>query len=143
MWALSATDKLYVRVVFDVPNPSTCPGGQRASALRPVRSPPSGGERELHKSPVGEGSRKLEWPPPLKRRKADASETSVALKVSPRKGAHQDRGKPGSRLERHGSPPRGREREGVSRCAQRPLRGRQPDARAPGTWETSGTLRQR
>jgi hypothetical protein len=41
------TDKLYVRVVFDVPNPSTCPGGQGASAPRLVQSPPSGWDWEL------------------------------------------------------------------------------------------------
>lgn len=82
--------------------------------------------------------------PPLKRRKADASGTSVSLKVSPRKGVHRNRGKPGSRLERHGFHPRGWEREGASRRAQRPLCGRKkPDAQAPGTWETSGTFRRR
>jgi hypothetical protein len=115
-------DKLYVRVIFDVPNPSTCPGGHGASVPRSVPSPPSGVVGELHKSPVGEGSRKLERPLPSKGGSADARETSVARRVVARKGDHRDRGKPGSRLERHGSPSREREREGVravhsGRCA--------------------------
>jgi hypothetical protein len=59
-------DKLHVRVIFDVPNPSTCPGGHGASVPRSVPSPPSGVVGELHKSPVGEGSRKLERPLPSK-----------------------------------------------------------------------------
>jgi len=43
----------------------------------------------------------------------------------PARGNRWDRGKPGSRLERHGFDPQGSEREGVSRRAQRPLCGRE------------------
>jgi len=55
---------------------------------------------------------------------------------------HGDRGKPGTRLERHGRTPQGVRREGAraehsGRCAETRC---QP---APGTWETSGSLRQR